>query len=554
MIPRALRLLIWLKFRGTCRQLWRGLRTVKGKLIGGLILLGCLFMLFPVVMSLATPIEYKMEGSGWIQTYFPILLFAYFLTSFWTSLGTDSIAFSEEEVESLFPAPFTRRQLLAYKLFGIFRQSLIATLMMNVGFSVIVPIWLCGLIGGFTVLLFMSLMPLALSLIGLIGKAHAFNRSRKVIGFLFVSLLGWAAMQQMHEFPMKDFSLSGLNDWIDLVSKSTVGTILLAPFKVFSDVIFADALDIRFWSNLAIVIGINALLMFIIVRLDANYLEVVERSSIKLARIREKFKQGGTGTVKKEYTRTLPMLPFWYGMGPLIWRQLLITYRVTKAMLLTFGVIIIAAVAFIFFLDRPEEGTSFLERKEFPVLATIGLGYMNFIFSLSAPVGFRPETHRMEIFKCLPFKAVVIALGQLLGAVAILSLVNSAITLILACFAPKWTWIWMVVFCANVPVSYLFMALANIMSLWLPIKPSKGTTDMVSAGQGLLTMALIMFGLTLVGLSLFAVVATAQFFLGNWGVSAGIGILFGLIYCSIATYILVKAYDRFDVSMDAPVC
>ena len=54
----------------------------------------------------------------------PVVMLLYVVLSILTSLGERAIYFSPSDVDFLFPAPFSRRQILLYKILGSFTAAI----------------------------------------------------------------------------------------------------------------------------------------------------------------------------------------------------------------------------------------------------------------------------------------------------------------------------------------------------------------------------------------------------------------------------------------------
>lgn len=550
MTPHALRLLQWLQFKAAIRQIVRGLKTPKGMVIGLVFLIGACGMMIPLAMSLLGPSLDSLDQVTHFSRYVPIGLFFYVLLVMFTSIGTDSLSFSPEEIENLFTAPFSRRQLLIYKLVSTVRYALFGSFFMAMGMAMFIPNILCGMIGIFLTLMFTALVPMLLTLLSQIGSQQFFNRRRKMVGFLMVGVFVLAIGQGAKQTLSSDGNLLEFNRWILEVFETRAGQIILAPTTVFANTIFSPQMNAGFLQNAAIALGINAALLAILIRLDANYLEVVERTSRKLAEMQKNVRlTGGMGVAsKKEYSGNFPMLPYWKGMGPLIWRQILVTFRLAR-WLIVFALILTGLMAIPVLI---ETGDRLRSEPAIPVIALLGIGYMTFFFSIAAPVGFRPDIHRMEVFKCLPMGSAAIAMGQLLGAVFILSLVQFSMLVLFAAFSMNWFWVWAIGFIAILPINYLAMSVSNIIILLLPVKTASGPKDYAAIGQGVLSSFSLTAAITVMGTCIFGGSALVFLATHNWIATVASGCVVAITFCAIASYVLIIAYRRFDVSLHTP--
>jgi hypothetical protein len=547
----ALRLLIWLRFKASLRQLYQGLRTPKGILIGILILMSLGFMVLPYLMSLSVPKSDHLSNVDRIEHFVPLALFGYTLLTLFTSLGTDSISFTEEEVENLFTAPFSRRQLLVYKLYAVFKSCLFSSIFLAMGTAMLVPNVLRSFIGGFFIIMFTVLFPMLMTLLAQIGSTQLFNRRRKLVGIVLLGIFVFVFAEVAKQALSTGFTLEQANEWLAGITNSTVGSILLAPFKVYSNIIFSRAFDLAFLGNVAIACLIKLAFVGLIFRLDANYLEVVERTSFKMAKIRKNIQSSGgmSWSSRKEYKTSLPMLPFLKGMGPVVWRQILVTFRLTKTLILL-SLLLMALVGIPILIESKSKLES---ANTFPVIAFMGIGYMSLFFALSAPVGFRPDLHRMEVFKCLPLGNAMVALGQLLGSVIILVAIQFVLVGLFAAFTPKLLWIWGIAFAGILPINYLAMAITNTITLLFPVKTGSGPKDLTTLGQNVLSMFALLTALGIVMVTVFGSAGLCFFLTRNLLATVTLGVVLAVAFCVAASFALIHAYSRFDVSLHSPV-
>ncbi len=564
MIPKPLRLLIWLQTKGLLRQFCRSAKTRNGAMLI-LVCLGFIGLVAVPNIFAMLFVERDPEQLVRIAKYIPLLLLGLFVMSLISRLGRDGLYFFPEEIENLFPAPFTRRELLTYKLSSILRISFLSAFVSLFVFGTYFLNPICAVIGMGCTYLFSSLVPLACTILGQIGFAHAFTRGRKVFAFLLLGAIGFAAVQasmNVVDSTVENFSdvspgdiqitsmLMEVDQWVTRVSNSTAGKIILAPFKVFADLMFSKSIDGQFLLNLVLASLMNVLLLAIILGLNANYLSVVERTSKKVADFHKQTMSGGGFAMvgKKEFKRGFPMPPFWHGMGPLLWRQCLATIRTTKAYV--FGALILLGAMAIPMLM--ESKTSFTQNAGFPGIVLVSVGYMTIFFTMAAPVGFRADITRMEIFKCLPMNPAPIAMGQLLGSVIILSVIQLAILGLFAIFLPQWIVFWSAGFAAILPVNFLSLSVANSIVLFFPAKASEGPKDFAAVAQRLVSIVVLMFVLGALIATVCGLGFLTYFLTESWLATIAAALIVAVIFCIASSLILIYAYRRFDVSLHTP--
>ena len=119
---------------------------------------------------------------------------------------------------------------------------------------------------------------------------------------------------------------TGGRDFIERTNASPVGTLLLAPFQWFVNAFTADRIwpDLAQWALLALLV--DGVLLGIVFALDAQYLEAAAGASERTYARLQRMRQGGSAMavdVRGSVHRSLPMLPWWSGSGPVMWRQAL---------------------------------------------------------------------------------------------------------------------------------------------------------------------------------------------------------------------------------------
>src|SRR5947207_5965067 len=113
MMHRALFTLIRLQGKAVVRRSFRGAKTPRGAIF---LTLGLgVFLLWLGSSVLNTVVAGKQDPQQ-VRTFFPLAMLAICLLNLATTAGERAIAFTPPEVDYLFPGPFTRRELLLYKL------------------------------------------------------------------------------------------------------------------------------------------------------------------------------------------------------------------------------------------------------------------------------------------------------------------------------------------------------------------------------------------------------------------------------------------------------
>ena len=109
--------------------------------------------------------------------YFPIGMLAFCVMTLVTTAGERTVAFTPAEVDFLFPGPFSRRQLLGYKMARSSFGALFTATIFSFVFLRYSQHWLGGWIGIFLALIFVQLLAMVIVLLGqTVGEGH-FHKS-----------------------------------------------------------------------------------------------------------------------------------------------------------------------------------------------------------------------------------------------------------------------------------------------------------------------------------------------------------------------------------------
>src|SRR5258706_15740874 len=122
-MDRALWFLLRLRFIAWGRRISRGLSGIKGIL---LVLFGAMVLVWLLLVAVMQPKRHvdpellRLYGTG--------ALLAYCVMVVLTSAGEPAVTFTGAEVDFLFPGPFRRPGLPAYKILGNMFSSLVSGL------------------------------------------------------------------------------------------------------------------------------------------------------------------------------------------------------------------------------------------------------------------------------------------------------------------------------------------------------------------------------------------------------------------------------------------
>src|SRR5258708_4184637 len=106
-------MLIALHGNAKVRRAVRGAFTVRGLMF---LALGASIVALGLASGIFEALHAGRADPGTVRKLFPLWLLTICVLNLITSAGDRAIAFTLPEVNFLFPGPFTRRQLLGYKL------------------------------------------------------------------------------------------------------------------------------------------------------------------------------------------------------------------------------------------------------------------------------------------------------------------------------------------------------------------------------------------------------------------------------------------------------
>lgn len=548
-LPRSLLLLIGLRLRASLRLVARSARTPRGVivlLLGG----GCIAMgLVPMVISafirppVAEEVLAAQRATATLLLPFGILGFA--LLSVARTSPDGALAFHQAEVDFLFPAPFSRTQLLFYKLAQrvvplLFVSGFFLIWGRNVG-QALLPTWFGILLS----LWFVHLLALALALAGQKFEAKRFAWWRRA-GALAVVLIVLAGSAWMG----RTFDMSRPLDMLRAFSESTPGTLITLPTQPFAKVIVASSLFGDGLLPALIALSVNAGLLLIAVRLDAHWLEAGAESSQRVAaKVAEIQRSGGFGAGVSLPGLRLPMFPRLGGIGPLSWRQAVSGIRQGLRGLF-FIALIIGSMMVPQFLMSSGDGKPGAAVMAMKPVGVVLLVYLSLFMPQILRLDFRADIDRMDLLKSLPLPAWRVALAQLVVPALIITALQvplaAVLNSVLGWNIPGFALLLPAIAVAAAMGNLLVAAVENVVFLLWPQRPTRGAGVQFSASQ-IVGQMLKMFALGLM-LAAAAGAGAAAFFLGGKSpLLAVVGSAVVLaIESTLAVMMVARLFARFD--------
>src|SRR5262245_23933922 len=320
----ALWLLIGLHLRGWLRYLLRSLRTVKGALLA---LVGAVVFVPWVLAVIMAPRQGSGLFGGDLRETGPALLLLYCLMNVVFSTSERAIYFPPAEVNLLFPGPFSRRQLLAYKVTSTLLVSVPTALFMSLAFRMQSSWFAASFLAMLLLVMFTNLFSMTINLLAIGVGARLYTRGRKFVVAGTV-LLGVAIL-------WRSGGVAGWEDPRELlrhVQDTQAWKIVSWPLRWFFVAFMAERLypDLLVSAGLATLVDV--MLVGVVFALDAQFLEASATASARIYARMQRLRRGGLGAGEGlrrdgKVRLNLPMLPWLGGIGPMVWRQVTTALR-----------------------------------------------------------------------------------------------------------------------------------------------------------------------------------------------------------------------------------
>ena len=545
-MDQALLKLLRLRFHAAVRRIWRSLKTPRGAVffaIGAVMIVLWLgpTLFFNLIMNRPEAGAARESLSGSFRELMPLGLLAICLMTLLTS-PERAVQFSPAEVNFLFSGPFSRRQILLYKIslntVGALITSMIFTIFLLQYATSLVP----AFVGCLLTILFMQLFNMTVVLVGQTVAERAYTRARRILvaGLLVIVALGiWRTLPSV-----ENASLIAL---ASAFRGSPVGTVLLAPFDVFVRATLAETIfpGLVVWASLAF--SINLALLAVVMWLDANYLEAAVAASARMHRLMQQARRGGIILAPQRSARwRLPPFPWLAGAGPIAWRQLTTALRRSYLMI---GLLLLVAA-----MTGPALTIAGAQREAIIPVAGIALWVTMLMLPRALPFDFRGDVDYLDWLKSVPLQPAAIAVGQLIAPVAIATSLHVVLIAGLASFVPEY---WPFLLAAGAiapPLNVLLFGLENVIFLLFPSRTTTVTPgDFQAMGRTMVEFAVKMLVLVFCS-ALAALVGLAAYFVAGRSWTA-FGVAAWCVLSGMAVLIvppMVWAYRRFDVSLDTP--
>lgn len=538
-------LLQWLKFRGVARRMGRNLTSPKGLFLTALGLVIFIPQIAAVFLSTGTIGAGLIRGAEIIG---PWILLLITIVTIATSGAERAIVFSPPEIGFLFPAPFSRRALLLYKVGGQLALSMLTSVFMTFLIGGAAASFLSGYVGLVLIFGFMTLLTAAISLISaVIGEVARTWRRRLALVILAVLAASVLASS------LREFSTLPFLEVVRRINDSPVTRAILTPFRWFILTMTAPRIwpDLLRWGTLAFLI--DAALLGVVVLLDAQYLEMAAANSERVYAKIEQLRRGGIGSIRPTVAgkggprRELPMLPWFAGAGPIAWRQLTSALRDwARPLVYLLEMLLIAGLGVYLFHENRRNDVMIQYSFAGIILA------QTLIFSVLMTFDFRSDVDRIDTLKALPISPISIVAGQLATPCALGTILQWLAFAILGIGAGASDPLFWALAAFIPPFNVLLFEAENVMFLWFPSRmgpPAPG--DLQALGRGMLLM-MAKFLLVFVAVAVAGGIGALAYSLFGLGIALIAAWICMSLLCVALIPLVAHAFKQFDVARDTP--
>jgi hypothetical protein len=538
-MPGALLQLLRLQWRGFARRSLRGARTPRRMVM---FALGALILLLYLGPSLFFSHRLPRSDPQRVRTAAPFALLGICVLTLITSAGDRAISFTPGEIDMLFPGPFTRRQLIVYKLAKSTFAAMLSALFLSVVLHRHARWWPACYLGVFLSLLFVQFFSINAVIITQTLGTRLRARVRLTV---FIAALSAGVLVARQAFAAR-MPLS-LEQMMRQVAASDIGHLLLMPFSFFGEAMTAPTVSgLFYWGMPALVIDIA--LLGLLLMLDANYLEAAsvasERRYAQLQRIR-----GGSFLsigMSSSASWQVPHPPFLGGAGPIVWRQITGAARSSKGLLFLLLILAVGAAPLAYSTGR--------QTHQFVwTFATVAI-WMTLLVSTMLKFDFRGDLDLMDTLKSLPLRPWALAAGQLLAPALLLSATHFCLLAVAVHLVPHHSIVFVCAAILVLPLDLLLFAVENLLFLLYPTRPAAASPgDFQILGRQALVLAGKMMALTIVAAPPFAIALLV------WIVTAKSAAAFTIVAATLVVAEVIAlipligwAFVRFDPSIHTP--
>lgn len=535
-LHRSLWRLLAMLGRARLRWMFRGGRTARTIifLVIGFMVIG-LSMLGAIVRHFTMP---RSDPSA-MSIYLPVVLLTFCIANLIGAAGERAIAFTPAETDFLFPGPFTRRELLIYKIIKGIGAAMISAAVFGTFFWNYAPGWIAAYMACFLSLVFLQMLSIAIMLIALNISQRVLNRVRRFILAGILVVLAFAVEPIIAAAKTRDPTLIAHG-----LKQSAAVRVLLWPFEVFARIIAAPNIWPAAWMWIGVAVAMIAALLVAVMLLDAQYMEAAAAASRRRYEMVRQARMRGISMRATTSRLRAPMLPRLGGIGPIAWRQLTTAVRQSRGLLTLLVMIGIGAGIFVF--TQRDGGNSI--RPTFGVIMWASVMLAN-----SLRFDFRGDIDLIDSLKALPLAPLTICAGEIIAPALVMSLFHFSIIVMAMIAAPQHTVYLISAAVLILPANFAMFAVENLMFLLFPTRfVTAAPGDLQGSGRMMMVMFLKMFVVAIVVIAAVGIGAIVHIFSGNWTAAvASTGVIMIVEVIALLTA-MSAAFVRFDPHTQTP--
>lgn len=507
------------------RRMYRSLRNPRKIVLSVIGLLLAFLWMGNAILSLMYREAYGLET---LRSWIPVILGVY---AFWHVLRVawkrpeEAVEWTDAEQNLLCGGPFTRRELLRYRLTAVATATLFKALCASVLLMPELPIWPVGFLGLMLGLTFIELLRMALDILAFGASRRQYLAFRIGVFTLAAGLAGVGLISAGGLFfgPESERATSTVQvvlrsiDTLLEITRTAEGRVVLAPFLLCSKIITAsDVVTFEFWRDLLSAMILVAATGWLVIWLDRHTQNAIVRNE------REAFRRNpqrrAEACTADVSAIALPVVRSLSGVGPVFWRQwvALSKYKGELALALVAPL----ALSLLPLLQPLSPRATFLH---------VAAGLVFYSFVLLPPAlkfDFRRDYERLGVLKMLPLRPLAVVVGQLAAPIVIVSLFQITLLSLTAAFRPIAPAMYVTALAVLLPLNVLIFGLENLIFLLAPHR-------LKQEGIEVFLRTMLVF------------TAKAVFF--------GIGLAFFFVWSSLAKSLSDALWQSFRVGIDSGV-
>jgi hypothetical protein len=559
LLPPALRWMLRAQAQAKLRRMVRRFCSRRRLVLSTVALVLAVVWLGNAAASILLREAYPLET---LQKWVPLSLIAYSLWHFvkvaWKRPEAP-IEWGPAEEELVCGGPFTRRQVLAYRLATVLRATVLKALCVSLLLLADLPVWPAGFVGIVLALAFLELVRMALEIAAHGASPRAYLLFRIGVFGVVGAAATWACVTAIRAPAPFDPSTSlATTELLGRILQAAtefrhtwLGTIGAAPFAPFGHVITAPrvfSFEFVVWLlGASALVAAMAGLVFWLDRACRSAARSAERATYQPIDWPGEFATAASG----RHDTKLPWVPRLGGVGPIAWRQVVGAFGHRFGLVTAF---VPPAVLALLPLAVPlGPWATFLQ-----VIG--GLVFYSFLLLPAAlKFDFRRDYDRLGTFKTLPVSPRAVVVGQIATPVLLTSVFQLVVLAVTASFRAVPPGLFFSALALLVPLNVVIYSLENLLFLLSPSRPSQEGIDVFLRSILVFTAKGVLFagGLLLLLLGSRAAGYTVHVSHDYLGVTVRFGVVFtvgvfGFVALAALTAgsLLVRAYRLFDPSLD----